>query len=44
MNRLADIDRVGAHLDRQGNFTDHVACMCADDTATDDAVRLGIEQ
>ena len=49
MDRLADIDRVGAHLDRQRHFADHVAGVCADHAAAHDlavAVRLGavIEQ
>ena len=30
VNRLADVDRVGAHLDRQGHFADHVARVGAD--------------
>ena len=33
MNRLADIDRVSAHLDGQRHFADHVARMRADHAA-----------
>jgi len=44
VNRLADVDRVGTHLDGQGNLADHVAGMGADDAAADDAVSLFIEQ
>ena len=38
MDRLADVDRVGAHLDRQRDLADQVAGMRADDAAADDAV------
>ena len=38
MDRLADVDRVGAHLDRQRDLADHVAGVRADDAAADDAV------
>ena len=41
MDRLADVHRVGAHLDGQRDLADHVAGMRADDAAADDAVRLG---
>ena len=49
MNRLADIDRVGAHLDGKGHLADHVAGVRADDAAAQNfpvAVRIGavIEQ
>ena len=33
---LADVDRVGAHLDRQRDLADQVAGMGADDAAADD--------
>jgi hypothetical protein len=33
VNRLTDIHRISAHLNRQCNLTDHVACMRADDAA-----------
>ncbi len=39
---LADVHRVGAHLDGQGDLTDHVAGMGADDAAAQDlAVAVG---
>ena len=42
MNRLADVDCVGAHLDGQRHLTDHVACMDAHHAATEDlAVAVG---
>ena len=49
MDRLADVHRVGAHLDGQRDLADHVAGVRADDAAAEDlavAVRLGrvIEQ
>ncbi len=37
---LADVDRVGTHLDGQADFADHVAGRGADDGTADDAVRL----
>ena len=40
----ADVDRVGAHLDRQRDLADQVAGVRADDAAADDAVRLRVEQ
>jgi hypothetical protein len=43
VNRLADIDRVGAHFNGQRNLADHVACVGADDAAAQNlavAVRL----
>ena len=39
VDRLADVDRVGAHFDRQRDFADQVARVRADDAAADDAVR-----
>ena len=43
MNRLADIDRVGAHLDRQRHLADHVASVRADHAATQDLpVAMGL--
>jgi hypothetical protein len=43
MDGLADIDRVGAHLDRQRDLADHVARMGADDAAAQDpAVPVGL--
>ena len=44
MDGLADVDRVGAHLDRQRDLADQVAGVRADDAAADDAVRLVVEQ
>ena len=44
MNRLTDVYRVGAHLDRQSHLADHVTGTGADHAATQDlavAVRLG---
>ncbi|AMK21395.1 gamma-glutamyl kinase [Sphingobium sp. TKS] len=44
MDGLADVHRVGAHLDGQGDLADHVAGVRADDAAAQDAavaVRLG---
>ena len=43
VNRLADIHRIGPHLDGQCNLTNHVAGMRADHAATQDlavAVRI----
>jgi hypothetical protein len=37
---LADVHRVGAHLDGQGHLADHVAGMGADDAAAQDAVAV----
>ena len=43
MNRLADIDRICAHLYGQRNLTNHVARMRADHAATEDlAVTVGL--
>ena len=39
MNRLADVDRIGAHFHREREFADQVAGMRADDAAADDAMR-----
>ena len=40
---LANVDGVGAHLDRQGNLADHVAGVGADDAAAQDlAVAVGL--
>ena len=36
MNRLADVDGICAHLDRQRNLADHVAGMRADHAAAQD--------
>ena len=33
MNRLADIDGIGTHLNRQRNFANHVACVRSDHAA-----------
>src|SRR5215470_11375093 len=44
MDRLADVDCVGAHLDRERDLADEIACARADDTAADDAVRVGVEE
>ena len=33
VNRFTNIHRISAHLYRQSNLTDHVACMRADDAA-----------
>ena len=44
MDGLADVHRIGAHLDGEGDFTDHVTGMRADDAAAQDpamAVRIG---
>ncbi len=40
---LADIDGVGAHLDGQADFADHVAGARADDGAADDAMGFRVE-
>ena len=43
MNRLADVDGVGPHLNRQRNLTNHVARMGADHAAAQDfAVAVGL--
>ena len=34
VNRLTNIHRISAHLYRQCNLANHVACMRADDAAT----------
>ena len=39
MDGLADVDRVGTHLDRQRDLADHVAGMRADDAATDGSLQ-----
>jgi hypothetical protein len=39
---LADVHRVCAHLDGQGDFADHVARMRADHAAQDLAVAMGL--
>jgi hypothetical protein len=44
MDGAADVDRVGAHFDREGDFADQVTGVGADDATTDDAMRLLIEQ
>src|SRR5664279_5720730 len=44
MDRLADVDRVGAHLDRQRDLADHVAGVRADDAAADDGVGRLVEE
>ena len=44
MNGQADVRRVRAHLDRQTDLGDKIAGVRTDDTATDDAVGLRIEQ
>ena len=42
VNRFADVHCIGAHLDRQGDFTNHVTGVGADDaTAQDLAVAVG---
>jgi len=44
VNSLADVHGVGAHLDGQADFANHVACMRANHAAAQDlavAVRLG---
>ena len=42
VNRLADVHRVGAHLDGQSDFADQVARVGADDAAAQDlAVTMG---
>jgi len=41
---LADVHRVGAHLDGQGDFADHVAGMGADDAAAHIAVGFPMKQ
>ena len=43
VNRLADVDAIGTHLDGQSHFTNHVAGMRADHAAAQDlavAIRL----
>ena len=43
MNRLPDVHRVRAHLDRQRDLADHVARVRADDAAAEDlAVAVGL--
>ena len=43
MNRLANVHRVRAHLDGQGDFADHVARVRADHAAAQDlAVAVGL--
>ena len=43
MDGLADVDGVGAHLDRQGNLANHVASVCADHAAAQDfSVAVGL--
>ena len=44
VDRASDVDRVGAHLDRERDLADQVAGMRADDAAADDAMRLLVEQ
>src|SRR5438128_211723 len=41
---LADVDRVGAHLDGQGRLGDEVAGVGADDPGADDAVGFLVEE
>ena len=38
MDGLADVERVGAHLDGQRDLADQVAGMGADDAAAEDAL------
>ena len=43
VNRLADVHRVGTHLDGQGNLTNHVTRVRADHAAAQDlAVAVGL--
>ena len=44
MDRLADVDRIAAHLDREAHFADQVAGVRADDAAADAAMRRFVEQ
>ncbi len=44
MDRLADVDRIAAHLDGEADFADQVARVRADDAAADAAVRRLVEQ
>ena len=44
VDRLADIDGVGAHFDRERDFADQIAGVRADDAAADDPVRCVVEQ
>ena len=44
MDRAADVDGVGAHLDREHDLADQIAGVRSDDTATDDAMRCVVEQ
>ena len=43
MDRLADIDRIGAHLDRETNFRNQISRFDPNDAAADDTLRLGVE-
>ena len=42
VDRLTDVQRIGAHFDGQRHLTDHVARVCADHAAAQDlAVAMG---
>lgn len=43
MNGLAEINCIGAHLDRQADFSNHVASVRVNDHTADDAVRLLVD-
>jgi hypothetical protein len=36
VNRLANVDGIGTHFNRQGHFANRVACVGADHVATQD--------
>ena len=44
MDRLADVDRIAAHLDREANLADQIARMGADDAAAEQSVVRFVEQ
>ncbi len=44
VDRVAEIDRVGAHLDGERDFRDQVAGIGADDGGADHPVVLGVEE
>jgi len=43
MDGLAEVNCIGAHLDRQADFSNHVASVRANDHIADDAVRLLVD-
>src|SRR6185312_4722516 len=44
VNGAADVDGIGAHLDRKRDLADEIPRVRADDAAADDATRLGVEE